>query len=1031
MKSYLNSLLNLKDSKSGVIALFVVMALFFYLTAESLNQNSKVIAKPYHNSNATEILNGLKDGPIFSDEELVAVVYRDPYISFQIPQETRVFNAFPSLMKSLDLTQIDPNQAKSQTDNVMNTSVLSFVGNNSSLLGKIILKFKNTFDNERIIELPYILNENDTDFFVVAERSLKGMVFNDEISKIAKDLDVPLESIILRRISSDDDFFISPYTNVIDFIKTFRNEENGTFIFGELRIDVLKFPFGIQPHSPTRHVKQLKDKINEMASEIYSKLELIEPSMFVTTILDVLAEFFEKEKIPLSEEKLNEIKRASLTALTNRFKFFLEKYFNINLFNDYTWAELKEKIKPDNLKNKSLRQEFDVELIIGSDMICFPDLPSVIVDRFHKVLVALSTKRKVPQNKLFFGTIIYSAYVKVNQIQYTLIMSLGFLHLMNYSPKVTDHHEILPETYSFYCCNTKPLLFGAPIQCVRFTQMKPESNKGILETPSGSFFVIEFPTNESFTDFWLMLEICQNIIKKPFISPPFPDLKISQSYATISGGERIFTANIKAGVDCWTVSYPFSKYMKKLCKIYSRYRKPFPTLISLDSPLQEVNSILRGNEKKRDVWFNRIISYESIIKHVKKPVFDCNDLLKSATIELSFTANEAEQFRLFKILGIVDFARSFANRSISLFQYQVKHFSSMLSVCRIYTSPLLHFACLFSDDIEMLQILMDNFDINYPDDDQRTALFYSTRNPSFAPTQMLLKHKIDPDKGDKTSETPLISTINNGFFEMSKYLVRNGSSINQTLLEFHNPSLVFSLQNGKIKIFKELLEYCPTCYLNYPIRDGKYLTHLCISLNLDEPLYLLATKSPGFDPNRYTNEYPHPLHYFFSLPKKDVKTSLSVFKALLSIPNLDLNAYDKEGQTPLIRAIQYNSKNLLSYLISDPRCDLDFQNINGETPLSIAVNIGSLNAVTKLLEGGALIDAPNDDEEKNTPFMLAVKKNNVKIVEKFIEFGLSNPNKWYNANGLLPYHIAQEENLTKIQEIFKSKNINCDFESLK
>ncbi|KAH0794781.1 ankyrin repeat domain-containing protein [Histomonas meleagridis] len=399
----------------------------------------------------------------------------------------------------------------------------------------------------------------------------------------------------------------------------------------------------------------------------------------------------------------------------------------------------------------------------------------------------------------------------------------------------------------------------------------------------------------------------------PFIEPPFPDLRFQISFAHDPVVGSLFCSNVKAGDNKWIISMPFSKFTQKIVKIFKRCSK-LQTLIPLDAPLPEINECLKSENSVK--FLNREYTYLNITQASKPPSYDDFNVLQceymhSACMELAYTRNQNDQFKFFKILGITDFNRSFVNHSLSLFQYQAKNFPSMISACRIQASPLLHFASLFFDDLEMLKMVTDNFDINDTDDDHRTALFYAS--------------------------------------------------------EIH------------------LYVHC----------------------------FFLSAACADIDPNNYTDKYQHPLHYFLDCKlTKEVK----LFRALLSLPNLDLNVYDRHGQTPLCRCISMKAAKLLPLLVSDPRCDLDMQNSKGISPLSIAVKKKSLKAVTCLLKGGALANAPNDDKMHETPLMIAVKQKNKSIVSKLIEFG-ADPQRWYNAEGMMPADAADEE----IEKLLKSE----------
>ncbi|KAH0793172.1 ankyrin repeat protein [Histomonas meleagridis] len=880
------------------------------------------------------------------------------------------------------------------------TSVLSFVGPDSQLYGHVTLTFHHARQEYSpiVLTIPYLPQDTDLNILQSLTRYVGDKTFDDIIDELSAKLNIPVESIILHHIQNGVDRIVFPFTKISDFFNSMFATNGIVVDTGELEFELYVSPFNTKNKFPVRHIETNEESINQFSSNLYDALD-ISPSQYIPVILESIYKYIETKTLPLSNDELDVIKSAVKTVVESRLFEFILKYFKLDRTIEYKMEELGALFNPLNLKNTSIRQEVDIKLLIGASLSKWRTFPQDIVNRFHQVLVSMQTKRK-PQNVSYFGTVVYSQYVNVNNLQYTLILTYGFLHLMNFSPKVTDHHEVLPESYHFNCSNTKPLLFGAPVQCVKFVKFHPDNNIGLLSTPNG-YLGVDLKKQDALNDFWLMFSICQFLIQLPFVKPPIPRLIIHYSFPVI-GDDRAFSANIEAGNDNWSINISYEKFTRKMNKIFARCRK-VQTMVSLDSPLPKINEFLRTDSVIS--YLNRMYSFRNIVEQINVPEFHDYDLMKSACFELSFSSNQNDQYNFFKILGVSKFKRSFTIGSVSLFQFQIQNFGSMVETDRIQSSPLLHFACLFSDDYDMLRLLMNNFNINEQDDDQRSALFYSIRNPSLFATQLLFEHNINPNKVDKSSDTPLIASIRNGFSEMTTFLARQGTSLNRTLLEFHNPSLVYAILFHKTKTFKKLIKICPTYYLNFPTRQGKFLTHVCLDAKSPKALYSLAPKCPDFDPNRYTDVVPHPLHYFFN--RKPIQ-SIRLFKALLSLPNLDLNVYNKSGHTVLCKSIQSKSILYLKALVADPRCNLDFQNKNGRTPLSIAVELQNLEAVKVLISAGALINAPNDDEEGNTPLMIAVKLKNVEIVNELLAKG-AKADVWYNSEGVLPKHIANDE----------------------
>ena len=233
----------------------------------------------------------------------------------------------------------------------------------------------------------------------------------------------------------------------------------------------------------------------------------------------------------------------------------------------------------------------------------------------------------------------------------------------------------------------------------------------------------------------------------------------------------------------------------------------------------------------------------------------------------------------------------------------------------------------------------------------------------------------------------------------------------------HQPALVYALESKRIDMFKALLPYCQDD-LNFPTPSGKYLTHICIEMKLDEPLMLLAQR-PDFDPNLYTDHFVHPILYFLSALSHDVSSAadMKLLDALLMLPTLNVNFRDRETQTALCQGILTNQTKFVQRLIKDPRCDLELHNREGFSPLYLAVTAGNVACAKMLVEAGAMVNSPNSNREQWTPLMSALNVKNqsrIQMIELLLANG-ANPNLWYDSDGKLPYDDASQE----VLELFK------------
>ena len=104
---------------------------------------------------------------------------------------------------------------------------------------------------------------------------------------------------------------------------------------------------------------------------------------------------------------------------------------------------------------------------------------------------------------------------------------------------------------------------------------------------------------------------------------------------------------------------------------------------------------------------------------------------------------------------------------------------------------------------------------------------------------------------------------------------------------------------------------------------------------------------------------------------------------------LDVNLPDNKGNTPLIRLVNANNLPMLEALLGQPRVQIDARNENGATALTIACHKGFTDAARLLLSNGA---NPNLADNGKYPLDFALEKGH-DIVRLLIENG-ANPNNY-------------------------------------
>ena len=123
----------------------------------------------------------------------------------------------------------------------------------------------------------------------------------------------------------------------------------------------------------------------------------------------------------------------------------------------------------------------------------------------------------------------------------------------------------------------------------------------------------------------------------------------------------------------------------------------------------------------------------------------------------------------------------------------------------------------------------------------------------------------------------------------------------------------------------------------------------------------------------------------------DTKSALQC----LQKDNIKINAYNKEGYTPLILAIKLKKFNLIEAMLQYNRIDIHKHDRThlGMTPLAYSVQGDNIEMVKFLLKNGAKPYIANKGKNKsNTPFLMACwdnRKNAIQIMEELYCKGIS------------------------------------------
>lgn len=148
------------------------------------------------------------------------------------------------------------------------------------------------------------------------------------------------------------------------------------------------------------------------------------------------------------------------------------------------------------------------------------------------------------------------------------------------------------------------------------------------------------------------------------------------------------------------------------------------------------------------------------------------------------------------------------------------------------------------------------------------------------------------------------------------------------------------------------------------------------AIRLDDARGVKALLDRGFDPATIEPEHFDP-SLTFAIRQKSPK----VFRLLLSVPGIDLNARSRNGDTALmVAAFLSDTESALALIEKGAEI-----NRPGWTPLHYAAASGNLTILRRLLDESAFIDA--ESPNRNTPLMMAARGGHAAAVQLLLDDG--------------------------------------------
>ena len=916
------------------------------ITTTDQGQNKKILVEQYLQKTSDQFISAISQTNFFLGlPGLDLLVYRDANVSIRLPQKILPFATCPNVMFPMNST--NPNLWQ-------RNGFFSIVPKESQIAKTLSLFFVHQYKllPSISIEIPWTsINENDTLEDVFSRITVK---ISDCVKAATEILFCKPEILIFTVSSPSGENRYKCTDSVLPLIHELF-DENGIYL-NNTRLTYSFLPVGSYPTNDSLFQTMIDNVFQ--AKTFWSFYDIM-----INTLLNYISNT-EKDKIsaPLMSS-------AVYYAMTN-FYYPLITFLTKNIKLVYSdWSSFCSNI----VKDFDYSNEHPNFLVALFNL----EYPQFIEDLVAMVIqYSKFSHQKHLQSKSIFGPVIFAS--KNISGRFSLLLTKGFVYLVNFEPFLSKQYEFLPDRYDFNVKDVSilPVLSASSVGSTKFI---PKDRYGIFQTDKP--YAIEFDNIEFLRKFWISFLLVHSNIRQNIFETPLADGKVHVECSFPMNNE-IF-ADVKMLNYQWQIRVPFSQIFLAVSRLQppesQKVVSPFAFLPSIEMCKTPFKFGVDPSN------FPQIPKKDSLIDW---------QIVRSILQDSFSSSNEAISCELLNSFRISDFAYSFTLSSPSMLSLQISMYKNAIKAIQIGQVPLLHYSCLYAQNPVMIKQLLDVFDPDMLDITSNTPIFYALKNSSIVPTKLLIAHHCNLNFVNAFEETPLILCFKTGQYERAEFLLQKGACVNKALDSQSSSAILYAINKKDLKAFKLLASFADTS-INAPTSDGKFLTHFAIDCNFTH--YLRYVKN--LDVNLFSDKYPHPLLYLLSKP-----FNAQQLDDLFSLPGLKFNFTNENGCTPLLVAAKMEDRRFFSRIVLDERCDVNYVDKDGMTALAYMAKTGRVDDIKALLQAGALIDMPNYHGE--TPLYLALKQKQNAAVDILIKNG-AQLELWYTDTGNLPAHFSQ------------------------
>lgn len=939
------------------------------------------------NPTTEELLAVALKKPIYLNlDHYQTMLFKDDSIAILLPIKARPISIFPQVKFQMN-----------ETKHVENAPFLAILQKGSPWICNITLTFQDVnhffpvFDVHFTLSDPYPDNIHDAIY-----GALQGITWESKMRECAQSIGLPLNRMVFFWKNGKSNDVLFPGMKPLDYVKANFNSDFTLYKpAGDLFYRIIKDDQSFSGDY-TFLTKTHKLNIKSMDTFFDSILQITEKL--------IGANYDDSISIEQAKSTLSKLSIDTLLAIVSRMT---NPRFDLTEWSEY--VALFKAVSKNPEHTDSLKDFSQSSLALINFISQTKNIFSRLVQFYTKIHLELRRLPKDPNNNLF-GRVVYSCFVNVADSPYTLLITTGFLEIMNFSPSNTTTHEILPNSYSFKCVNSSPLLFCASLTLL---QVCPLTNTSCVVINDDGSFVINFPNNTALTDFVLIFHVRQFAMNEKYISPPLPFYGASTLSINFSSADltTLINFDIKLLDKNWSLQMKLNDFVNKITQKCQKAKAlAIPSLLRSTVP-----NHIQSSANQEILGIN--VTTDTIFKELRRTNTDAERTLRFITALIMDGINSQSHeitYETLNILGIASLTQAITLRSPQMLRLCATVFPAQFSEHIMLDDNIANFAATYLTDLRVMRELMKHVSIT---DRSSAAANGALRNPGGS-LQVLTDSGAILDAIYPDDVNPLIQAIDGGMNEKIIELLRKGAPANSSRTELAS-ALRFAIAKDNLDAVKLMAPFLGDA-INVATLNGEFPIHTCIICERCAILEALISLCPKLNPNISSKNFALPIHYI--LQKGEC---LKILRALMHHPAIDLNAYNKDGRTPLSIAIDTGRFVTLRVLLGDKRCDPNYPDFDGTLPIHKAAAGGNKFILDTLIEYGANVNAPAPDG--TTALYIAVKARNDEMIESLMNAG-ANPSLWM-VNGKSIDDISTPEIRKMLFPEGKSHNINyMDYE---